>query len=320
MNVLKLILKILHKLYFLFFYRQRTEFLDYVQLKNQDANDYIREQLRLGKPLLISKFGSIELMALLQHLKHQQKKYPLSDIVDYVTLRIPSLWWDEGINELCTNAGFFPNDKSLLAPFFDEYQSAMKQVDILGSYIYGEKFFDKELSGAKKINLDGYYAPFFWKNPWTSQLRNKKVLIVHPFAEDIEKQYAKRSKLWKDPDILPDFELKTYKAVQSMLNTKTEFNTWFDALEKMKKDISSIDFDIALVGCGAYGMPLAAHIKKMNKQVIHTAGWTQILFGIIGKRWEDDPRVSKFINGSWIRPSKNNIPQNSEKVEQGCYW
>lgn len=65
-----------------------------------------------------------------------------------------------------------------------------------------------------------------------------------------------------------------------------------------------IDFDIALIGCGAYGMPLASFIKGMGKQAVHLAGWTQILFGIKGKRWDDLPYVSKFYNNAWVRPQQ----------------
>ena len=67
-------------------------------------------------------------------------------------------------------------------------------------------------------------------------------------------------------------------------------------------------------------MPLAAHCKKMGKKAIHLAGWTQILFGIIGTRWENNPQVSPFINEYWIHPSASNRPQNAEKIENACYW
>lgn len=43
---------------------------------------------------------------------------------------------------------------------------------------------------------------------------------------------------------------------------RSAFSTWFDALDYMCGECEKIDFDIALLGCGAYGYPLAAHIKK----------------------------------------------------------
>lgn len=297
------------------------QYQKYVQYKDQEANDFILQKLLSHDPIMIAKFGTIELDYLSQYLCFSKKKYSLSDYVGYISGLKPCLWWEpKDLEGLCSNAGFFPNDKRLLAHFYDEYIQSISNIDVLGSYIQQEKLFDKELSNAVRVNLDGYYAPFFYKNPWTKALAGKKVLVVHPFSEDIQNQYQKKDSLWKDKDILPDFELITYQSVQSMLGIKTQFYTWFDALEKMKDDISKIEFDIALIGCGAYGMPLASFIKNMGKHAIHLAGWTQILFGIIGKRWEDIPNVAAFFNDSWIHPSSQYRPQSADCIEHGCYW
>lgn len=54
----------------------------------------------------------------------------------------------------------------------------------------------------------------------------------------------------------------------------------------MKKKISTIDFDIASIGCGAYGLPLAGFImEELHKKAIYMGGGTQWLFGIKGRRW-----------------------------------
>ena len=50
----------------------------------------------------------------------------------------------------------------------------------------------------------------------------------------------------------------------------------------MKSQMDQTDYDIALIGCGAYGFPLAAHAKRMGKQAIHMGGSLQLLFGIRG--------------------------------------
>ena len=54
-------------------------------------------------------------------------------------------------------------------------------------------------------------------------------------------------------------------------------------------------FDVAIIGCGAYGMPLGAMLKDAGKTVIHLGGVTQILFGIKGKRW-DENKTSELYN------------------------
>ena len=62
------------------------------------------------------------------------------------------------------------------------------------------------------------------------------------------------------------------------------------------------------------------HIKKLNKQVIHLAGATQILFGIRGKRWDIRPEMQQYFNEHWTRPLESERPKDAQKVEGGCYW
>ena len=52
--------------------------------------------------------------------------------------------------------------------------------------------------------------------------------------------------------------------------------------KQMKNQIVKTDFDIAIIGAGAYGFSLAAFIKKIGKKAVHLGGPTQVLFGIKG--------------------------------------
>ena len=70
-----------------------------------------------------------------------------------------------------------------------------------------------------------------------------------------------------------------------------------ESLESMKNDIYKLDYDIALLGCGAYGMPLGHFIKSvMKKTSIYIGGGLQILFGIKGSRWDNHETISKLYN------------------------
>lgn len=70
------------------------------------------------------------------------------------------------------------------------------------------------------------------------------------------------------------------KAVQTQADAKdSRFKDWFEALQYMKDEIDKCDYDIALIGCGAYGMCLAAHVKRQGKQAVHLASMTQMLLG-----------------------------------------
>ena len=103
-------------------------------------------------------------------------------------------------------------------------------------------------------------------------------------------------------------------------NNTDKYKDWFEALNVMKSDIKKIDFDIAIIGCGAYGFPLAAECKRMGKKAIHLGGQVQMMFGILGKRWEEIPYYKQFINEYWVHPLEEEIPDNFKKVEGGCYW
>ena len=78
-----------------------------------------------------------------------------------------------------------------------------------------------------------YFEP--WSSPekpWSAALKGKKVLVIHPFKETIERQYKRREEIFPGTDILPEFELITLKAVQTVAGEKdNRFSTWFDALE-----------------------------------------------------------------------------------------
>jgi hypothetical protein len=190
----------------------------------------------------------------------------------------------------------------------------MQYVDVLGSWLTAERVFKEQLSSATKVHLEEL-PPHRHADPWSEALAGKTVLVIHPFTKSIQAQYKKRTLLFEDPRVLPEFELKTITAVQSLAyNTSNGFATWFDALDHMCGQMTQTEFDVAIIGCGAYGFSLAAFAKRLGKKAVHLGGATQLLFGITGKRWGD------IGNEHWVRPLPEERPQGFEKVEGGCYW
>lgn len=174
---------------------------------------------------------------------------------------LAGLFHKSEIFALKNNAGFYPVDEISIQKFVKRYENAAKEIDILiaGTWCTRVEELYRLYSPKAILVTAAMMCPFWEDVSWTSALKGKKVLVIHPFARLIEKQYRYRDKLFKAPDILPEMELIVYQAVQSM-NGSAEFASWFEALDKMKADISNIDFDVALIGCGAYGMPLGAFI------------------------------------------------------------
>jgi hypothetical protein len=284
------------------------------------SNQLIFDVILDDKPAMVGRLGSSELTCMVNYLGVKEKwKYKSKK--QFVLGKSPAWWWnDTVIKQMCNCAGFFPGEVSYIEQFCEMMISELKEVDILGSWLKYERFFDNQLSNSRKVMLEDL-EPFFAEKPWTWALKGKKVLVIHPFAEQIESQYVNREKLFAN-GLLPSFELVTIKAVQSIAGEQTSYNTWFDALDSMKEEISKVDFEVCIIGCGAYGFPLASYVKRLGKKAIHLGGVTQLLFGIKGARWDDYIvyPYTNLYNEYWVRPLASLTPQNALSVEGACYW
>jgi hypothetical protein len=272
------------------------------------------------QPCMIARFGAFELSTLVNYLGVKGGK---NNYVSYIKGNELDWWWNRSIiNYMHTNAGFFPPTIPKIEDFSKLMLTDIDELDILGSWLAIENTILNKIDAikVKRTLMD----PFWTNQPWTKALSGKKVLVVHPFSKTIKHQYEKRKKLFVN-DILPDFELITITAVQSIAGANTSFVDWFEALEYMKSEINKQDYDICLIGAGAYGFHLAAHVKRMGKKGVHIGGSLQLFFGIIGNRWEkkgynDEYDYPGLINSSWVRPDADEKITSFTNVEGGCYW
>ncbi len=161
--------------------------------------------------------------------------------------------------------------------------------------------------------------PFFIENNWTNCLGGKKVLVVSSHINSIEHQYSKVDKIWNGKLFKNKFELYLLKS-PFQPQFEQYHNTWFETLDWLKQSIKEIDFDVLLIGAGAYGLPLAVEAKRLGKVGIHLGGAIQLLFGLKGKRWSSSPDFISLHNDYWIHPLKEDTPPNKEMIEGGCYW
>ena len=133
----------------------------------------------------------------------------------------------------------------------------------------------------------------------------------------IKKQFNKIKKIYCDD--YPKFELITYQSYETQLGNALGYSSYFEVLDKMEKDIRKIDFDIALICCGAYGYILSSHIKNMGKSAIELCSYLPNWFGIKIKRYCTKLDVNKHWNKDWIFPVENPI-KKSDEIEESCYW
>lgn len=282
----------------------RIDYRDYSILTEAEGNDRIKNIILRAQPAMIARCGATEMRCVDEFLSR-------------------SSFSDKTKQEISELSGVFPSTNEFLKQFCEYYVNCIIQSDILALWGVGaeSKIVKSKCNSTTEYTKLTALEPYYFEHPWTSALKGKKVLVVHPFVESIQQQYVNRKNLFSNPDILPEFKsLLCICAVQSIAGQKTEFDTWFDALDYMKLQIKESDFDVAIIGAGAYGLPLAAYVKEIGKISIQMSGCTQILFGIKGKRWEQIPEVSRFFNEYWVRPTEKETPVKSGKVEGGSYW
>lgn len=281
--------------------------------RDSRGNDVIRETLASGAPCLVTRLGDVELRTISYYMKWRRPRIPVNPAYpprQSQTMRI--------------NTGFFPVEDSSLDRFARMNLEAVSQADVLGVWFnrHEHRVVSECCSEANLVELAALNC-MCWEGPWSSALEGKTVLVIHPFANSIESQYRNnRRAIFADPTVLPEFELKTMVPVQSIAGNDCSYATWFDALQGMCEEISRKDFDVAIIGAGAYGLPLGAFIKSLGRQAVHMGGATQLLFGIKGRRWEDEYQDSivPLFNDAWVRPLPEETPPGAETVERGCYW
>ena len=285
----------------------------------EEANNSIYQLLIRKEPCMIARLGNTEINTLIK-FDNFIKMNSIEKIYQWAKTSQYPFSSNCILNYIYPESGFYPVNKKSLTLFREELTTAMKDLDILGSWIKGENNFIKYMKQTIAIDLQ-HLEPYYHPSPWTRALKDKNVLVIHPFTKSIEQQYKyNREKLFSDKQVLPKFNLKLIKSPFTTPGENKEYQDWFTTLESIYEKAKLIDFDIAILGCGSYGFPLASKIKKIGKKSVHLGGATQLLFGVKGRRWKDNQFFKNTFNEFWIYPSEEEIPLQYQKMDNGCYW
>lgn len=274
------------------------------QLLGEEANALIGRLVMEGGPLLVGRIGHTE-----------------GRIVGEWIFR-SSRYGRMTRKEAHQYSGIFPVTPFLLSNFASVYARAIAQSDLLGFWqtTYQARLLTNYYSEIPLAPLSAL-EPYLHKSPWSAALAGRRVLVVHPFATSIQEQYRNRREiLFANQAVLPDFDLHVLTPPQTLAPMTAGFNTWLEAMNNLSESVMEVEFDVALLGCGAYGLPLGAVIKRAGRQAIHLGGALQVLFGIRGRRWEQIGSVASLMNEHWIRPSSHETPESALLVDEGCYW
>jgi hypothetical protein len=281
--------------------RHRPVFTDL--LGDGEAAAWIEAALTARQPVLVGRLGAVE-ARLLGEARWRQGRF------GRLTRR-----------QAHQNAGIFPVEPAALAAVAERLGTALQAVDLLA--LWDSPYQAALVAGLRPLpQRCGLAAlePWWQPRPWSAALAGRRVLVVHPFAASIESQLAHRQRLFADPAVLPEFELVSLCPPQTLAGATQGYVSWLAALDELVGRVSALEFDVALLGCGAYGLPLAAAIKQMQRPALHLGGALQLLFGIRGRRWQAMPRYAALMNEFWVRPLPRETPAAAAGVDGGCYW
>lgn len=231
--------------------------------------------------------------------------------------------------------GVFPTHATFLHEFAQFYTKHIQQIDILGLFQA-----DQEEKIIKENELKAQFIPYQFtepdrsipaieKNCYLPFFEGKKLLFISPFADLLKSRATKATfesvwsnihKMWFWPSEVDAYEIP-YSYVTSV-NTHKQYTNSMTLFDSICTNIKEVDFDVAFIGAGALGLPIAAHLKNQGKIAISLGGHLQVLFGIGGGRWsKDEFWTTNYINEHWIEMPKKYHPENkSILTDNGAYW
>ena len=266
-------------------------------LSAEDGNNAIAAAVTAGAPYMAARCGATEMRTAADYLQNGGTGFAERTRQDIRNL-----------------SGVFPTDDATLEKFCRTYIECAHTADLLALWNVGaEREVVRGCGPATRYTKLRALEPYYHPHPWSAALAGKRVLVVHPFKNTIQRQYARREQLFPGTEILPAFaDLRIVQAVQGLAGADTGYASWFDALAAMEQEMDAAPYDVA------NGLPLAAHARDTGHVAVQMSGALQLLFGIRGKRWDDHPIISKLYNDAWVRPEEGLA--HKEKVEGGSYW
>jgi hypothetical protein len=260
-------------------------------------------------------------------MKYQRPGYTETTLMfcEYLKVDKPRIEW---INWLYTTSGFY--DKQIKGSYFWEYETkkileSENYKNFIAQYTKSLKNSDKLCPLFHKTNFDHkrkefieYLQPtslFDWcdyKN-WYMVLKDKKVLLVNGFSPLMQHQYENGNLHKIDPNFPIVSDIKNVRTPYSFFNTGPDSN-FFETLENIKQQIVVMDFDIAIISCGAYAALLCDYCNSIGRTGICIGSRMHSMFGIDPKN--DNPLWINKIPQEYIP----NIPEKYKQTEIMNYY
>ena len=229
--------------------------------------------------------------------------------------------------------GVFPSTPDAILEFSALHAEAVQSLDFLG-LLKGRleadiiEFLDYRGSTLSLLDFEpDRSVPDNSSACYLPELRDQRVLIISSIAEFLcaranaktfAATWAKTGKHWFEPAQVISLQFPyTYD-----IDVQRHFGTSRHLLDSILERIDPSRFDVALIAGASLGIPIAAAIKEMNRSAISLGGALQVLFGVKGKRWRENPEwVENYFTSAWIDvPAERRPNMPDDFCESGAYW
>ena len=277
----------------------------------------IREMIHKKEPCAMGKIGTTELLGLEYLYRWIQPSWP------------KTASWRRPAKRLYECSGLFPIRHDIFFRWADECRLSLGQLDLASQWQVGPAY-ETALESAlidrlcpRAVRVGYYFLRILNpRAPWLDDLAKLRWLVIHPFEETIRAQLPHLAELGVySESARGDLACRARDTAilacpQLPYMVPPRHRDWFEALDDLKSRMEKIEFDIALIGAGAWSLPLVAHAKAVGKKGMHLGGSLQLMFGIKGGRFDNN----RIYNPRWTRPLPQESPANHRLMEGGAYW
>ena len=287
-----------------------------------DCDHSIQDDPIRGGQLIVGRFGTAE-----SHLMDY------SELPSDTTTPVPSDYVNPGYYFLPQEMASFETQRALAQSWGQQRIEAYATMNTFTVFDWDHA--PTQIQGIERYAPDSgwlhagtFYPPCLpifnahYDVPWTEALRNKTILIIHPFIDTIQQQIPKLPEIWSrvnhmvgaPSSCMPLERLDQAIFIRARLPVANPTQSWLEVWEEMKQEITNAaPFDVALISCGGFGLPLLAHVASLPHQPsgMYIGGALQLFFGIHGARWYSNNAGYKhwhdFYTDAWTWPLDSDL-------------
>jgi hypothetical protein len=285
---------------------------------------------------LFVRAGNVEVWALWNYLNN---KNDFLQIVEYVcsnifqmssqniSVDVKDTYWPKtnpvnNIIKLITNAGWYAKpefSKTSMIDWCERYLLALRSGNIIIPHPVDLPTLIPLVPGLSSKKLTNWNL-----NQFIRSIKNKNVLFVTPFADQIEKSWNDGSliKFWHETGL--DFTIKNLKLIKPPVSIYPYYpdDSWSQSFEKLcvevKSQLENFSYNYFLASCGAYGLPIVEHTHKNHGIIsLYNGHIMNMFFGIYTDSFKDF--MQNHPSNYWINGNLHIDFPEIKKIDSGRY-